>query len=84
LSAVSAAAASFGPFALVAIRLSLGALVLLPFSWRVLRRIDGRLISGFVGVVVLWAWALLGEPLTATVAVAVTLILAGVALGQRR
>jgi drug/metabolite transporter (DMT)-like permease len=33
---------------------------------------------------VLWAWAALGEPLTATVAAAGTLILAGVALGQRR
>jgi drug/metabolite transporter (DMT)-like permease len=59
------AAGNFGPFALVAIRLSLGALVLLPFSWRALRGIDARLWLRLTGVAVvntavpflLFAWA---------------------------
>ncbi len=59
------AAGHFGSFALVAIRLSLGALVLLPFSWRALRGIDGRLWLQLTGVAIvntavpflLFAWA---------------------------
>jgi drug/metabolite transporter (DMT)-like permease len=33
---------------------------------------------------VIWAWLILGEPLTLTMALAGTLILAGVALSQQR
>jgi drug/metabolite transporter (DMT)-like permease len=33
---------------------------------------------------VLWAWALLGEPVTLTMAAAGALIIGGVALSQRR
>jgi drug/metabolite transporter (DMT)-like permease len=59
------AAGSFGPFALVAIRLSLGGLVLLPFSWRTLRRIELRLWLLLTGIAIvntavpflLFAWA---------------------------
>lgn len=36
------AAADFGPFALVEVRIVLGALILLPFLWRVQRRLTGR------------------------------------------
>jgi drug/metabolite transporter (DMT)-like permease len=59
------AAGNFGPFALVAIRLGLGALVLLPFSWRALQSIDVRLWLQVTGVAIvntavpflLFAWA---------------------------
>ncbi len=59
------AAGDFGAFALVEMRLALGALVLLPFSWRSLPQIGARLwvTLGAIALIntavpfVLYAWA---------------------------
>lgn len=59
------AAPSFGPFALVEVRLALGALVLLPFLWRERSHFSGRIwwrIAGISAInsalpFVLFAWA---------------------------
>jgi len=77
------AAADFGAFALVEIRLALGALILLPFTWR------SRALLARAGWWRLAAGAhqrqlLLGETLSATMALAGCLILGGVALSQQR
>jgi drug/metabolite transporter (DMT)-like permease len=90
------AAGSFGPFALVAIRLTLGALVLLPFSWRALRRIDGRLWLQLTGVAIvntavpflLFAWAAERAPagivaITNSTTVLFTAVFAWLLYGER-
>jgi drug/metabolite transporter (DMT)-like permease len=58
------------------------------FYYRILGRIGAAGTSTVTYLIplfgVLWAWALLGEKLTLTMALAGVLILGGVALGQRR
>ena len=79
------AAASWGSAALLGVLCTGIAFV---FYYRLIARIGAMRASTVTYLIpffgVIWAWIILGEPLTVTMAVAGALILSGVALSQRR
>jgi drug/metabolite transporter (DMT)-like permease len=79
------AAASWGSAALLGVLCTGIAFV---FYYRLIKRIGAMRASTVTYLIpffgVIWAWLILGEPLTVTMAVAGALILSGVALSQRR